>query len=127
MPQIYAIIDDDQDDVDILCEAVAALKPTFDCLTFINPVEALQSLEKSMVVPAYIFVDYNMPFLNGKQVVARLRGDKRFENSVLTVISTGISDADAKIFTDMGADHVYRKPYTMKDYVTILLEVMRDI
>ena len=126
MLQIYAIIDDDQDDIDVLCEAVAVLKPTFECLTFINPVEALQSLEKSRVVPAFIFVDYNMPIVNGMAVVSQIRQDDRFRKSIVTVISTGIGEEDAKTFTELGADHVYKKPYTMKDYINIVQEVMRD-
>jgi len=127
MPQIYAIIDDDQDDIDILCEAVTALRPSFDCLTFISPVDALHALEKDGAVPAYIFIDYNMPFINGMAVVSRIRQDNRFDKSILTVISTGISPVDAKTFTQLGANHVYTKPYTMKDYVSIVKEVMKDV
>jgi len=126
MPQIYAIIDDDQDDIDILCEAVAALRPSFDCLAFTSPVDALKSLEKSEIIPAYIFVDYNMPLINGMAVVSNIRQDNRFNKSIVTVISTGITEKDASIFADLGADHVYTKPYTMKDYVNIVQQVMSE-
>jgi CheY-like chemotaxis protein len=126
MPQIYAIIDDDQDDIDILCEAIGALRPSFDCLAFVSPVDALNSLESSLAVPAYIFVDYNMPLINGMAVVSRIRQDNRFDNSIVTVISTGIGEKDAKTFADLGANHVYKKPYAFKDYVNIVLEVMND-
>jgi CheY-like chemotaxis protein len=126
MLQIYAIIDDDQDDIDVLCEAVAAIRPSFECLTFINPVAALESLEKSWIVPAFIFVDYNMPIVNGMAVVSQIRQDDRFKESIVTVISTGIGEKDAKAFTELGADYVYKKPYTIKDYINIVQEVMRD-
>ena len=125
-PQIYTIIDDDQDDIDILSEAVAALRPSFECLTFTNPVDALKSLQEIEIIPAYIFVDYNMPFINGMAVVSSIRQDSRFYKSIVTVISTGISEKEVNIFTDLGADYVYTKPYTMKDYVNIVQQVMSD-
>ena len=64
----FFIVDDDVDDQELFMEAVNEVDKTITCISASNCEEALDSLKSGKVVlPDIIFLDLNMPRLNGKQ------------------------------------------------------------
>ena len=63
MAKTVLIIDDDQDDLDIMKQAIQSIDPDLFCLSFIYPEEALKIIlgDEFVVTPDYIFIDINMP------------------------------------------------------------------
>jgi CheY-like chemotaxis protein len=60
------IIDDDLDDTDIFCEALKEVDPSVKCLIAKDGEEALNLLNNLIVLPELIFLDINMPRMDGK-------------------------------------------------------------
>jgi CheY-like chemotaxis protein len=120
-----AIIDDDYDDVFILSQALAEIQPSTTPFTWYDAVEAIKNLTATnfATIPSHIFVDFNMPVLNGKECVKALRGDNRYSSSVITVVSTNFSPEDKREFQNLGANHVFIKPACLPDYLKLLAKV----
>ena len=74
------IVDDDEDDRDLFCDAVNMVDSSIKCIMARNGEEALEGL-KSRVFhrPDIIFLDLNMPRLNGMQCLNALKQDPYIE------------------------------------------------
>ena len=73
-PKTYFIIDDDLDDQKFLIEALTENDATVQCLTAINGQAAINHLKKvGSSLPDAIFLDQNMPGLNGRQCLIELK------------------------------------------------------
>ena len=123
-----AIIDDDQDDIDVLCDVLdrEELKRSERRLTFTDSQKAIQTMTAPSYssIPSHVFVDYNMPLVTGKDVVKALRNDERYDDSIIAVVSTGLNETDASEFKKLGADFTFSKPYNMRDYSVIIGQVL---
>lgn len=102
-------IDDDYDDCSIFLEALKEVSAA--AYTAINnPVHALQQLINNEIRPDLIFLDINMPFMNGMEVLTEIKKRDRIKNIPIIIFSTSISlEAKHKI-EDLGAMDYYTKP-----------------
>jgi CheY-like chemotaxis protein len=82
------LIDDDQDDTQFFVKAVQAVNKEAVCLTSENPVKALKELETTEQLPDIIFLDYNMPAVNGLEFLKRMGQIERLKNIEVIVLST---------------------------------------
>lgn len=126
MLKSFVVIDDDDDGIDVLCEAIKYSRPLVHCMSFKDGKEAIDCLtaDSLRVIPDFIFVDYNMPLMNGMECTKKLRQDTRFDESVIIIFSTGMNPDDSKEFYRLGADFVYAKPHTVHSYVQLLAAVL---
>ena len=70
------------------------------------------------VVPDMILLDIMMPQMNGFEVCTSLRNDKKFEKTIIVMV-TGLSDRDSKMKAlKMGADDIIAKPFNPIDVRT---------
>jgi len=70
------------------------------------------------IVPDMILLDIMMPNMNGFEVCTMLRKDKKFEKSIIVMV-TGLSDRDSKMKAlKMGADDIIAKPFNPIDVRT---------
>lgn len=82
------LIDDDSDDTQFFVEAVQEVGKESICRTALNPVKALEDLEKAEQLPDIIFLDYNMPAVNGLEFLKRMGQIERLKNIEVIVLST---------------------------------------
>ena len=82
------LIVDDSDDTQFFVEAVQAVNKEAVCLTSENPVKALKELETTEQLPDIIFLDYNMPAVNGLEFLKRMGQIERLKNIEVIVLST---------------------------------------
>jgi len=72
----------------------------------------------SEVVPDMILLDIMMPHMDGFEVCTMLRKDKKFEKTIIVMV-TGLSDRDSKMKAlKMGADDIIAKPFNPIDVRT---------
>lgn len=70
------------------------------------------------VVPDMILLDIMMPNMDGFEVCTMLRKDKKFEKTIIVMV-TGLSDRDSKMKAlKMGADDIIAKPFNPIDVRT---------
>ena len=74
-------IDDDDDDIFFFAAAVENISSTARCFSFTNAGKAMQKLLNGELLPDIIFLDLNMPVINGQEFLAdpcrRKRGGLR--------------------------------------------------
>lgn len=78
-------IDDDSDDTELFCEAVnylassdflARMPEPIKCVSCNHSYTAVELLKNLEELPAYIFLDINMPVMDGKECLIKLKSDR---------------------------------------------------
>ena len=102
-------IDDDYDDCSFFLEALEEVSAA--AYTAIhNPVQALQQLINSEIRPDIIFLDINMPIMNGMELLTEMKKKDPIKDIPVIIFSTSISIDAQKKLQDLGAIDYYIKP-----------------
>jgi CheY-like chemotaxis protein len=111
---VILYVDDDPEDIEIFIEGVKEVDGTIRCLIAQNGQQALDILQADLV-PDYIFLDINMPVINGKALLAEIRKDKRFMSIPVVMYSTSIDPVELEEYKKMGANHFLVKHNHFQD------------
>lgn len=107
----FFIVDDDIDDQELFIEAVNEVDNSIQCVSASNCEEALDLLKnKKTSLPDVIFLDLNMPRLNGKQCLAELKKLAHLRHIPVIIYSTSSEKRDIEETTRLGAAHFLTKP-----------------
>jgi CheY-like chemotaxis protein len=127
MTKTAILIDDDQDDLDLMKEAIGEIDKSIVLISFQNPEEALSEItQKLIVLPDYIFIDVNMPEIRGDKILRVLRSIRDFDSISITILSTSMSLAEAQRYKNDGADFTFQKPVVFSSYHDILKTIFRQ-
>lgn len=110
------MVDDDEDDLVLLEETVKSIDPHLKCVRFTCPVRALAHLTHETQVPTFIFLDYNMPKMRGDELLKRIRRIHRLDDSVIAVLSTGMTKEISDSLKTVGADFAMPKAANSRDF-----------
>ena len=110
-PNFIVLADDDADDRQLFCEAVLLLNPSIR-LQLLNEGEALITYLKNEQhqLPELIFLDLNMPKLNGFECLEEIRKDKRLSKLPVIIFSTSGQNKDIMESMQKGANLYFIKP-----------------
>ncbi|HEV2482234.1 MAG TPA: response regulator [Puia sp.] len=114
MPYLL-IADDDQDDLDIFTEAFVRDIPGYHVEHAPGGKAALQFLDKATELPLVLILDYQMPDLNGPDVLRHLAADSRYEQMTKVMWSTSRRIKDMEDCKKLGATHYLIKPGDNKE------------
>lgn len=103
------MIDDDQDDREIFQEAIHKCSPSIEVLFASDGEEALQILDSLETLPDAIFLDYNMPRMNGFQCLKSLKSRRRTKNIPVVMYTTSGNRAHEESILLLGADYYMQK------------------
>jgi CheY-like chemotaxis protein len=105
------IIDDDIEDQEIFIEAVKDVDKSIECETALSGENAFTRFQSPLVaMPDLIFLDMNMPKLNGKQVLREIKQHDRFASIPVIMYSTSFAPRDIEEIRHLGAVHHLLKP-----------------
>lgn len=112
------IAEDDIDDQEILGEALQKLQPAAEVEMVASGLKAIKSLEGRPpdALPHMVILDYNMPELNGEQVLQSLAGDARYAHIFKVVLSTSSSPYYKSACLALGAHGYYTKPLNFTEF-----------
>lgn len=119
-PKNILLIDDDDDDQEIF---LAALKHISGSIKFSgenNASHALDKLSGRLLSPDLIFLDLNMPVMNGRQFLKEIKQRETLRNIPVVIFTTSAVAATIRETKDMGASGFITKPDTLDDLVAIL-------
>lgn len=123
--RVFFIADDDLDDQELFIAALKGIDSTCICLTASNGQDALLKLhEMEQPLPDFIFLDLNMPRLDGRQSLAAIRGIKKFRNTPIIIYSTSAEQRDIEETTKLGATHFLQKPNRFEDLQHALQDIL---
>lgn len=116
------LIDDDDDDRDIFALALENAHGISRCIMAKNGVYAVKIINETDFVPAYIFIDLNMPLMSGKECLLALK-KSRLAAVPIIVYTTSSNCKDVEETKKMGATHYLVKPTS----VTALTDILSNI
>ncbi|PUZ27198.1 Response regulator receiver domain-containing protein [Chitinophaga costaii] len=117
------IIDDDPDDQEIFALALAEVGPDYQCSFASNATDALQQLQTNSPAPDYIFLDLNMPRINGLQCLVELKRLPATQTIPVVMYSTSSEHHFSSQAMAAGASAFVSKPSRISDLVSILKDI----
>lgn len=119
------IIDDDEDDVHFFIEAVKEVDDSIVCIGSNSAMDALHLLKSgNSHQPDYIFLDLNMPRMNGKECLSEIKKTKSLFHIPVFVFSTSNRE-DATELQRLGAAHYFVKPCCFTELLRMVKKVLR--
>ena len=126
-PALLYIIDDDPDDRNLLIEAINDINPSIKCITANNGQEGLLKLTNSRHFPSIIFLDLNMPRINGRQFLTKLKSDPQLRNIPVIIYSTSSDQKEIDELMLLGARDYLVKQWdysVLKERLYIILSTV---
>lgn len=91
-----------------------------------NGIEALAELEKMEQLPALILMDVMMPYMDGFQMLQKLRADERFKSIPVIIMTARSRDEDILIGQDLGATRYLTKPINPGELLEMVNEIINQ-
>jgi CheY-like chemotaxis protein len=113
LPSKFILIgEDDTDDQEMLKEVFSSIDRSFILFFVNNGSEILSALGKLRddQMPCLIVLDYNMPGLNGADILKELGTNERYKHIPRIVWSTSASEKFRKLCLELGAADYVIKP-----------------
>ena len=120
---LYA--DDDTDDKAWVSEACKAVNSTLHIDFVENGREALDYLAHlpKKQLPSLIVLDLNMPELDGRQTLQRLKSNTDYQDIPVVIVTTSSSKLDRDICSRLGASLYLTKPDRHMDWQHIIRQL----
>ena len=107
----FLIVDDDKDDCEFFCEAANEVDSSVQCLIAKNGEDALKQLNNGLKrLPDFIFLDLNMPRMDGKTCLIELKKDEKLKNIPVIILTTSSHQKDIDETRELGAVYFLTKP-----------------
>ena len=123
--KVFMLIDDDEDDRFFFKEALTDVLGSVDCLEANGCVEGLELLRKAEPLPHFIFLDINMPGMDGRECLKELRKDSKLKSIPVIMYSTSFSDKIIAELHALGASGCLNKPTDMNKLPAQILKAIR--
>lgn len=120
------LVDDDTEDQEIFKSAVSQISPELKCITLTNAGEALSKLRDKQLTPDVIFLDLNMPIMNGHDFLAAVKQEEQTKNIPVIIFSTSSNPSTIKSTKEMGATDFITKPDRFDKLVNILKPIINQ-
>src|SRR5687768_2497408 len=107
------LVDDDEDDITIFQLALQSIDQQIQLRFSQSGYEALELLKKiSSDFPSVIFLDLNMPRLNGLECLAQLKVNEIWRDIPVVILSTSGDEKDKRKAFELGAIGFVSKPHS---------------
>lgn len=121
------MIDDDEDDQEFFVTAIDQLSKEVTCTAISKASEALQKLKEQVLKPDLIFLDLNMPVMNGQQFLIEIKKDPELQNIPIIILSTSSHETTIKSMKELGAKNFITKPDSFDKLVLLLTPFVHHI
>ncbi|GAB2812882.1 response regulator [Ferruginibacter profundus] len=123
--KIFFIADDDPDDRELFIEALHGIDEFCKCIIAFDGEEALSKLINEMVhLPDFIFLDLNMPRINGKECLSRIKNNHKLKHIPVIIYSTSAEKKDIEETLQLGAAFFLQKPNRFDELLRALHNII---
>lgn len=123
-PKTCLLIDDDLEDQEIFLLAAAEVSSTTNFQVISDAEEALNLLKKSSDLPDLIFLDINMPKMDGFEFLVHLNRDHKLSSIPVIFYSTTTDEKQISKATKLGASGFVSKTNSYNALCNILKNVL---
>lgn len=118
------LVDDDEDDRDIFREAVSMVRPDCELRIAYDGEHALSKLQEQTNLPDYIFLDVNMPKMDGREFLLQVKSHPVYNKVPVVIYSTSNHMSEMGKYFTMGATNYITKPSEFSLLVTYLKTIL---
>jgi CheY-like chemotaxis protein len=128
VPVEILLVEDDPGDVLITREAIESSKVANRLSVVSNGEEALQFLRGEEPFadaprPGLVLLDLNLPRLDGREVLARMKSDPNLRRIPVVVLTTSSSDEDIVRSYDLHANAYVTKPVDFDQFMSVVRQI----
>lgn len=119
-------VDDDEDDLFFIKEIIHSQGHTFDIEEATNGWDALSYLHNSLKkdeLPCLIIMDMNMPRMDGRQTIGKIKEDEQLATIPIVVFTTSSNIAHKKYFESQGIRFI-TKPFDYKVFTKEIINLL---
>jgi CheY-like chemotaxis protein len=116
-PHTILLVDDDIDDHEFFSIAISKLNENMQLLKAENGQQAFSLLQSIEQLPDFVFLDLNMPAVDGKQFLRMIKEEPKFSDLYVVVYTTSSNEDDVKETMALGAKHYITKPDNINEIV----------
>ena len=117
--QIF-LIEDDKDDQEIFIAALEELYNPVNCTTAMNGYEGYNQLITKQVKPDVIFLDLNMPLMNGYEFLEKIKQEDQLKNIPVIILTTSSNPQTIREVKHLGAKKFLTKPGSFTELTNLL-------
>ena len=118
------IVDDDADDVHLFREAIREINPHVNCQIFMGSEHFIQHLLEASSLPDYVFLDVNMPKINGLECLGLIRENQSIRNVPVVIYTTSVRSEDKEKAQRLGAFSYIVKPTGFNELKAYLRHIL---
>jgi CheY-like chemotaxis protein len=120
------LIDDDVDDQEIFMMALHQADPSLICTVAGDGSAALEKLERNPeYIPDFIFLDVNMPRMNGMQCLTGIKKMKHLHQAKIIMFSTSSEEKIINECKELGANEFMVKPTELDTLIDQLTAIVK--
>ena len=120
------MVDDDEDDQFLFQEALQQINEVCCCEIVSNGSEAIKKLGIPPP-PDIIFLDLNMPIMNGFECLRNLRAQENYKDIPVVVYSTTNDKQSIELLKSLGATAFFQKPTDFSHLQFKLKKLLGDV
>jgi CheY-like chemotaxis protein len=119
------IVDDEPASIKLFQEALKEINIKSDCQTASDGKDAFEKLKsKKEDLPELVFLDLNMPRMNGREFLAKFKKEKTYKHIPVIIWTTSSAQKDIDETTALGASYYLIKPNRFEDLCNQIKLVM---
>ncbi|MEP6683828.1 MAG: response regulator [Parafilimonas sp.] len=122
MSKLVLLIDDDEDEGHIFKEALQKLHSSHKFMYIQNAENGLKLL--NWLLPDYIFIDINMPKIDGFECLSQIKKLKNLKNVPVILYSTGANLSIRTKALELGAADCIAKTYSITSLAEKLYSIL---
>ena len=128
MPFVPTIlcVDDDEDDLYFIREVIHSRSFPLHIEEAKNGWEAMNYLEESLLserFPCLVIMDMNMPKMDGKQAITKMKENKFLSRIPIVVFTTSTNEEDRRYFENRGIQFI-SKPFEYKVFTSQIVDLL---
>ena len=116
--------EDDDDDQYLFSMALKEIDSGINCEFAKNGREAIGKLKKLAMLPDLIFLDLNMPVMNGFECLSKLKNDQRLSMLPVVIFTTSNNPGDVQATHQLGANVFLTKPSEFNELKTKIKRIL---
>jgi CheY-like chemotaxis protein len=116
------LIDDDEDDREIFLTALSRIERPVTCHAFDSARTVLDQLIEKKVHTDLIFLDLNMPVMNGQQFLIEIKKHEELKKIPIIIFSTTSHLPTIQLMKELGAMDFITKP----EEFTVLVKTLKE-
>ncbi len=121
------LADDDKDDRIFFSEALDEIPMKMETTEFPDGVGLMANLHSDKALPDVIFLDLNMPLMNGFECLSDIRQDEKFLDIPVIIYSTSFHPMEVERLEEMGATGYLKKPTSYNQLKTLVYKCVNHI